>query len=234
MRIRFLCLYLAWFICNPFSALFAAPLAGWKEIKSDSRGDSDLFSEDRFYVREGSVSTIKSINLPGIVYRRAEFSYSLGSQTFRRDLLVNCESASYKDNDGKPGYWYNMSWLPPGTPKRSIQWIAYTYLCAPADSPWMLIAASNDRNEFWINLKAAYSLSLPGEGVAFTYVVAVVRKIFDSHSSVHDVVRLYVSCQARKSAFYSLREAAGDENIWLKEPNPNSIGYAVIQYICKL
>lgn len=125
MRIRFLCLYLAWFICNPFSALFAAPLAEWKEIKSDSRGDSDLFSEDRFYVREGSVSTIKSVNLPGTVYRRAEFSYSLGSQTFRRDLLVNCESASYKDNDGKPGYWYNMSWLPPGTPKRSIQWIAY-------------------------------------------------------------------------------------------------------------
>jgi len=233
MCIRLCFFYIAIYILNLFSPASAAPLADWEEIKPDYGRAPRLLPDDRFYVRKRSVRTIKSINLPGTVYRRAEFSYSQGSQTRRRDLLVHCDSASYKENDGSPGYWYNMSWLPPGTPNISIQWIAYKYLCTSADSPWLLIAADSDRHEFWINQKAAYSLTLPGEGTVYTYVVAVVRKTLDTYSSLHDVARLYVSCKTQRSAFYSLREAAGDENIWLKDPNPNSIGSAVIQPLCK-
>ena len=183
-----------------------------------------------YYLKQGSVKSIKSVNLKGVVYRQGVFSYSFGDQTRRDDLLFQCDDFSYKSDLANPGYWYNMNWITPNFPKTTFQWFAFTYLCGNPSSPWKLVATSVDSEDSYVNLKAAYRFNLGRHGSVFTFVSA--RHKNDNNLNSDEIFRAYVACKTRSVGFYSLEDAAGDRDIVLEEVNPGSVAESFVKVIC--
>ena len=189
-------------------------------------------SNGPYYLRNGSVKTVKSVNFKGTIYKRGEFSYSSYGSTKKVDYLFDCSEASYKLNDGQPGYYQDISWITPGYKEDSIQWIAYKYLCPSAKTPWLLLTKDSEGAEFWVNSKAGYSEAMRRYGKVYVYVTAKTEKIGDIQLSPK-MSRLYVSCSAKRVGFYELAGYAPQgNNIELDEPNPGSIGEQMVDIFC--
>lgn len=48
------------------------------------------------YVKLDSIKNIKSVNYKGVIYRRADFSYSIAGLTSRERFVFQCDAHSYK------------------------------------------------------------------------------------------------------------------------------------------
>ena len=199
------------------------------EAVNKVRGDSSA-QVSELYLKKGFPTNVKSVNLKGLSYKRAVLSWPVGSSTIKRDLLFNCSEYSYKENDGKPGYWYSMEWVLPGNQESTMEVAAFKYFCAASKSPWQLLTASVDDNEYYVNTSASYRFGSSKYGQMYTWVVAETSEL--SKYGINNVLRLYVSCGAKRAGFYSLIDAAGDKNIQLDEPNPGSIAAGIVRDIC--
>lgn len=182
------------------------------------------------YLKKGFPKNVKSVNLKGISYKRVVLSWPVGSSTTKRDLLFNCSEYSYKENDGKPGYWYSMEWVLPGGQESSVEVAAFKYFCAASKSPWQLLTTSADDKDYYVNTSASYGFRSSKYGQMYTWVVAETSEL--SKYGINNMLRLYVSCGAKRAGFYSLIDAAGDQNIQLDEPNPGSIAAGIVRDIC--
>jgi len=218
----------------------------WRDISADVKQASPDGSQvipTPLYLKASFPTAVKSVNLKGTSYTRVVVSWSsdlLGS-TEKKDLLLNCKEHSYKENNGSPGYWYNVEWVLPQKKEAkleapylepaikrepAIEHVLLRYFCK-TPSPWLQISASDDGDDYYVNMKAAYRVKLRSYGETFTYVMAKVTKYGFS-----EIRRLYVACKPRKLGIYSLYDAAGDEGITLEEPNPDSVGEGIVNAAC--
>ena len=196
------------------------------EIKKTLGGEAILPSE--LYLKKGFPVNIKSANLKGTIYKRVVLSWPTGSSTVKRDLLFDCSIYGYKVNDGTPGYWYALEWVLPDKKNKNVDAMAFRYFCAASKNPWQLLTANLDDEEYFINNSAAYQLVSKKYGKMYTWVVVKIGQF-----GMTEALRLYLSCGAKKVGFYSLLDAAGDQDIELGEANPGSIGAGIISDICK-
>lgn len=214
-----------------FLSLFprASATTGWVDISGKIKktlGDDTILPSE-VYLKQGFPLNVKSVSIKGVTYKRVVVSWPAGSTTVRRDLLLDCSSYSYKENDGKPGYWYALEWYHPDNQDASVDAQIFRYFCAGSKNPWQFLAANSEDEEYYVNSSAAYRLQLKKYGKTYTWVVAKIGKYgFDQ------MLRLYLACGAKRVGFYSLIDAAGDEGIVLEEPNPGSIGEGIIRDIC--
>lgn len=224
-----LCLSLAFSIIWATTTAIQAQERDWRDISEDVKASTGgRYIPSPLYLKLGYPKTVKSLNLKGTTYTRIVVSWSseaLGT-TERQDLLLNCREHSYKQNDGSPGYWYNVQWALPDGARSTTGGALLRHFCK-TPSPWPLIAESEDGGAYYTNMQAAYRLKLAGYGETYTFVMAKISKYgFD------EMRRLYIACKTRKMAIYSLYDAAGDEGISLDEPNPDSVGEAMVDMAC--
>ena len=90
----------------------------WKDISAEikaSAGNGRTSIPAPLYLKSGFPKTIKSINFKNTTYTRVVVSWAdnLLGRTIKKDLLINCIEHSYKENDGRPAYWYQVDWPPP-------------------------------------------------------------------------------------------------------------------------
>jgi hypothetical protein len=202
---------------------------GWVDISGAMKKalGPDSIPPSELYLKHGFPSNVKSVSVKGVTYKRVVLSWPTGSTTIKRDLLLDCSSYSYKENDGNPGYWYALDWVFPDNLDRSVDAMAFMYFCAASKNPWQLLAVNSDDEKYYLNNSAAYQLPSKKYGKMYTWVVAKVGKY-----GMAEAMRLYLACGAKKVGFYSLYDAAGDQGIILEEANPGSIGESIIQDVC--
>jgi len=213
-------------------------------------------SATTYFLKSNSVRNVKSVNLRGVNYREAIFSFVWSGTTSRQTYSFNCSEYSYKMNSQAPGYWFNLEWITPGYDKTSFSWFAFKYLCGDKPDPWGLVSESVDGEKLYLNQKAAYRLTRARYGTVYTFVGAFVqpkRGVANDEKSQGliqwpglpkfqdvgaieggtDVRRVYVACKTKSIGIYSLTDAAGDEGILLEEANPGSVASGILEAVCR-
>lgn len=214
----------------------------WRDITTDIKKAINAEPSLSPIFINGGPQSIRSKNISGITYKRGIFSYSLGGLTTNRDILVSCTEASFKENDGKTGWWFNMQWIQPEEEgQQGFEWYAYKYLCPGARLPWKHLTTNSKNEDYFVNEAASYSFSSKLYGKIYSWVVAkknakeaVGIQWPMSSLDASQMTQLYVSCKTKRLAFYGLLDAAalGDDKIELYEYNPNSIGEEIVRLIC--
>lgn len=243
-----------------FAVLIASPAmaqSGWLDItKEVEKVMGRKTPETTYYLKSNSVRTVKSVNLAGVNYREAIFSFVGSGTTSRQTYSFNCSQYSYKLSSQTPGYWFNLEWIVPGHEKSSFSWFAFKYLCGTKPDPWSFVSESVDGEKLYLNYKAAYWLSFPRHGKVYTFVGVFIQpkkasennekyrgliqwpempNLQDAGSLGSDTVvrRVYVACSTKSVGIYSLLDASGDEGIVLKEANPDSVASGILQAVCR-
>jgi len=230
---------------------------GWIDITKEVEKSIGAKSpETTYYLKSNSVRNVKSVNLRGVNYREAIFSFVWSGTTSRQTYSFNCSEYSYKLNSQTPGYWFNLEWIVPGYDKTIFSWYAFKFLCGDKPDPWGFVAESVDGEKIYLNQKAAYKLSLPWHGPVFTFVGAFIRpkkstekneknqaliqwpslpsfQGVDSLDGGNDIRRVYVACKTKSIGIYSLIDASGDEGILLEEANPRSVAAGILSTVCR-
>jgi len=235
----------------------ATAQSGWIDItKEVEKVIGSKLSEATYYLKSNSVRNVKSVNLRGVNYREAIFSFAWSGTTSRQTYSFNCAEYSYKMNSQVPGYWFNLEWITPGYDKTSFSWFAFKYLCGDRPDPWGLVSESVDGEKLYLNQKAAYRLTRARHGMVYTFVGAFVQPQrgvandekpqgliqwpglpkFQDVGAIEggtDVRRVYVACRTKSIGIYSLTDAAGDEGILLEEANPGSVASGILEAVCR-
>jgi hypothetical protein len=231
--------------------------SGWIDItKEVAKVIGSKSADTTYYLKSNSVRNVKSVNLRGVTYREAIFSFVWSGTTSRQTYSFNCSEYSYKMNSQAPGYWFNLEWIAPGYDKTSFSWFVFKYLCGDKPDPWGLVSESVDGEKLYLNQKAAYRLSLAKHGSVYTFVGAFIqskRGVANDERSqgqiqwpgmpkfqeggdidgATDLRRVYVACKTKSIGIYSLADAAGDEGILLEEANPGSVASGILETVCR-
>jgi len=243
-----------------FAVLLGSPAmaqSGWFDItKEVEKVIGRKTPETTYYLKRNSVRTVKSVNLAGVNYREAIFSFAGSGTTSRQTYSFNCPQYSYKLNSQAPGYWFDLEWIVPGHDKSTFSWFAFKYLCGGKADPWSFVSEGLDREKLYLNYKAAYALNFSKHGKVYTFVGVFIRpkkgsedsgkyqgliqwpempKLQDASSLDSDTAirRVYVACSTKSLGIYSLVDAAGDEGITLNEANPGSVASGILQAVCR-
>ncbi len=85
--------------------------SAWQDISAEVAKILDIPSLlNPWYIKKGSRKSVKSVELAGVTYESAEFSYTkVGDETTRRRFFVDCQTASYKDSLATRGNLAQMS-----------------------------------------------------------------------------------------------------------------------------
>jgi hypothetical protein len=233
-------------VLSVFSTAFPVS-AQWKDVTAEFReilGGREKYSP--VYLQGGSIKNIKSVNFGNTIYRRAVFSYSVGSATTRSTYLFDCLEANYKTSDGQSGYWNYLSWITPASDRDSFDWAAYRFLCPNAKDPWFLVAENTDGGQYFVNIETGYRFASPIYGQVRTWVMK--KHVSDlgkdvtgrrrfllpmlSGSGNSDLLQVYVACNKKLLAIYDL-VGSDDAEVVLDDQNPGSIGEQIIERACQ-
>jgi hypothetical protein len=149
---------------------------GWTDITTEVVGVlGDASRGTTYCLKNNSIRSVKSVNLTGVTYRQAVFSFLERGSTYRLTYSFNCPEYSFKLGSHAPGYWHDLQWILPEHDKNSFSWFAFKYLCGARPDPWVLVTEDVDGARFFLNKKAAYKLSFPRHGPVYTFVAVIIE-----------------------------------------------------------
>jgi len=209
------------------SAAKAQFRSSWTKIDGTINGGS-------VYIKEGSVRTIRSVEFSNTTYRRGDFSYaSYDGITTTKRLTVDCNESSYKNNENKPGYYTNLSWITPFTNKKSIESIGYHHLCPEQGDPWVEFneTAGYQPKIYYINARTITEVKNPRYGAVRSGIIVGGYK---SSRVESEVFVFYVACRQGLSGarrMYTYMKPS-DPSLNLTEDNPGSLGEFWSEILC--
>jgi len=201
----------------------------WKETGASINGAS-------VFVKIDTIKNFRSVEFRNTVYKRADFSYSdLAGSTQRERFVFDCSDSSYKNNDTSPGFYSDVSWITPFTPKDSIQSVAHQFLCPGAKDPWVEFFESTETlaKLYFINAQSLSTAKNPKYGYVKSGVVLAGYK--DTRIAMKTFM-LYAACKQRllgELDFFEYIQASNPALI-LEEQNPGSLGASWLDVLCNV
>lgn len=204
----------------------------WKDITEELNGvlggstnEKILKEYSPLFVNTSSLRQISSVNHKGRVFKRADFSYFIYGQSYRKRIVVDCSDWFYKENDSDSAW----SWVPPSeyvsVTNSGLEYIMLKHLCRDSEEPWKPFIEAEDGTKYFYNrgLKVDKS-ELHGD----------LKYIYIAKGSPNSSAKLiaYASCPKRLFALYLWKNDPGANQVDMNSVNPLSIGEGMLERMC--